>query len=409
LMLRVPPSVRLDSLADIKEAISLGGYVGRRRHALARVVDLMTMSVSDFLDEHFENEQVKGALAFGGTIGAWGGPMSPGSAYVLLHHRIGEVAGMRGAWGFVRGGMGGLSEAIAASARSAGVTIETSAEVAAIEVQDGRARGVTLHDGRSLAAQVVISGTHPQTTFLSLVPPQHLDAAFLEELRNYRSRGSTVKVNMAISELPNLSAMPGRELGPQHPEFVITPSVGYLEQAWDDAKYGRPAEHPMVDCVIPSTKDDSLAPEGRHVLSAFVQYAPYRPAIGTWEDHREAFGDRVVAKISEYAPGFADSVLHREVLTPVDLEDRFGLVGGNIFHGEMSLDQMFSFRPASEAGGYATPIKDLYMCGSGTHPGGGVMAAPGHNAAAVVLRDLKRAARRAKVTTWATRFRAASA
>jgi len=305
--------------------------------------------------------------------------------------------------------MGGLSEAIAGSARSAGVTIKTAAEVTAIDVQDGRARGVTLRDGVSLAARAVISGAHPQTTFLSLVPPQHLDASFLEELRNYRSRGSTVKVNMAISELPNLSAMPGREPGPQHPEFVITPSVAYLERAWDDAKYGRPAEDPMVDCVIPSTKDDSLAPRGRHVLSAFVQYAPYRPATGTWDAHREAFGDRVVAKISEYAPGFADSVLHREVLTPVDLEDRFGLVGGNIFHGEMSLDQMFTFRPASGAGGYATPIKGLYMCGSGTHPGGGVMGAPGHNAAAVVLRDLKRAARRAKVTTWATRLRPARA
>ena len=409
LMLRVPPSVRLDSLTDLKEALSLGRYLGGRRRDLARVVDLMTMSVADFLDEHFEDEQVKGALAFGGTIGAWGGPMSPGSAYVLLHHRIGEVAGMRGAWGFVRGGMGGLSEAIASSARNAGVTIRTSAEVASIDVENGRAGGVTLTDGTSLRARTVIAGTHPHTTLLSLVAPQHLEADFVEEVRNYRTRGSTVKVNMAISELPSLTAMPGREPGPQHPEFVITPSIGYLERAWDDAKYGRPAAEPMVDCVIPTTKDPDLAPDGKHVLTAFVQYAPYELADGTWDDEREAFGDRVVQKISEYAPGFDDSVLHREVLTPVDLEQRFGLVGGNIFHGEMSLDQLFAFRPAQRASGYSTPVEGLYLCGSGTHPGGGVMGAPGHNAAAVVMRDLKRAERRAKVRSLRERIMSAPA
>ena len=400
LMLRIPPSIRLNSAADVKEALSLGTYLGRRRRDIARAVDLMTMSVADFLDEHFEHENVKGALAFGGTIGAWGGPKSPGSAYVLLHHRIGEVAGMRGAWGFVRGGMGGLSEAIAASARSHGVTFRTSLEVACIDVADGRARGVTLRDGTVLRARDVISGAHPQTTFLELVSPEHLDRDFLDEIRHYRTRGSTVKVNMAISELPSLTAMPGRELGPQHPEFVITPTVEYLERAWDDAKYGRPAAEPMVDCVIPTTKDHSLAPNGHHVLTAFVQYAPYELAESSWDEQREPFGDRVVDTISKYAPGFADSVLHREVLSPVDLEERFGLVGGNIFHGEMSLDQLFTFRPTARASGYATPIPNLYVCGSGTHPGGGVMGAPGHNAAAVVLRDRKRSARRARLKAW---------
>jgi phytoene dehydrogenase-like protein len=397
LLLRVPPSVRLQSLTDVKEAVALGGYIGRRRRSLGRVVDLMTMSVADFLDEYFEHPSVKGAVGFGGTIGAWGGPMSPGSAYVLLHHRIGEVAGMRGAWGFVRGGMGALSEAIAASARRSGAEVWTSSPVASIDIWGGRARGVTLADGRSLRAEVVVSGVHPKTTLLDLVDRHELPAELVEEMGHYRTRGSTVKVNMAISELPDLTAMPGRAPGPQHPEFVITPSIDYLERAWDDAKYGRPSSHPMVDCVVPSTKDPTLAPEGKHVATAFVQYAPYELADGTWDDHREAFGDRVLETISEYAPGFSSSVVRREVLAPVDLEDRFGLIGGNIFHGEMSLDQMFSLRPSGLIGGYTTPVSGLYLCASGTHPGGGVMGAPGHNAARVVLRDLRRARLRRRV------------
>jgi phytoene dehydrogenase-like protein len=390
LLLRVPPSLRLGSFADLKEALSLGGYVGRRRRKLARVVDLMTMSVADFLDEYFESPSVKGAIGFGGTIGAWGGPMSPGSAYVLLHHRIGEVAGMRGAWGFVHGGMGGLSDAIAASARSEGVELRASCPVASIDVSGGCVRGVTLEDGTTRSAETVVSGAHPKTTLLELVGAEHLPSELAREMLHYRTRGSTVKVNMAISELPDLTAKRGRQPGPQHPEFVITPSIEYLEKAWDDCKYGRPSAHPMVDCVIPSTKDRTLAPDGRHVLTAFVQYAPYHLAAGTWDEARESFGDRVVETISEYAPGFDSSVLHRQVLAPIDLERRFGLVGGNIFHGEMVVDQMFSLRPSGQVGAYATPVRGLYMCGSGTHPGGGVMGAPGHNAARVVLGHLRR-------------------
>jgi phytoene dehydrogenase-like protein len=293
----------------------------------------------------------------------------------------------------VRGGMGALSEAIAAAARRTGGDVRTNAPVASIDVVDGRARGVTLEDGTRLHARVVASGAHPQATLLSLVAPEHLPAELVKDMRNYRTRGSTVKVNMAISQLPSLAAMPGRAPGPQHPEFVITPSIEYLERAWDDAKYGRPSTHPMVDCVIPSTVDPTLAPEGSHVLSAFVQYAPYELARGTWDECREQFGDRVVATISEYAPGFDSSVIHREVLAPVDLESRFGLVGGNIFHGEMSLDQMFSLRPTALAGAYATPVRGLYLCGSGAHPGGGVMGAAGRNAARVIARDLRRGVR----------------
>jgi phytoene dehydrogenase-like protein len=347
--------------------------------------------VADFLDEYFEDPAVKGALCPGGVIGAWGGPMSPGSAYVLLHHRMGEVAGYSGAWGFVRGGMGALSEAIAASARAAGAEIRTGAEVALVGLSpSGRAVGVELADGTRIPARAVVSGIHPHTTFFDLVGRPHLPGELVGELERYRTRGSSAKVNLAISELPDFGAMPGTEPGPQHPEFILSPSVEYVERAWDDAKYGRPSERPMLDCVIPTTKDPTLAPAGSHVLTAFVQYAPSELAVGTWDQEREALGDRVLDTIAEYAPNIKDAVLHRDVLTPLDLERRFGLLGGNIFHGEMALDQLFSLRPAPQSAAYRTPLRGLYLCGSGTHPGGGVMGAPGANAARVVARDLRR-------------------
>jgi phytoene dehydrogenase-like protein len=321
----------------------------------------------------------------------WGGPMSPGSAYVLLHHRMGQVAGIRGAWGFVRGGMGALSEAIASAARAAGVEIRVEAPVSAVRTLGGRARGVVLEDGTELRARAVASAIHPRTTFLDLVGADHLPGDLVREIERYRTRGSSAKVNLALSELPDFRAMPGIESGPQHPEFILSPSIGYVERAWDDAKQGRPSEHPMLDCVIPTTMDRSLAPEGKHVMTAFVQYAPSELAEGrSWEHERDALGDRVVDTIAEYAPNVKGAILHREVLTPLDLEHRFGLLGGNIFQGEMSLDQLYSLRPAPQAGAYRTPVRGLYLCGSGSHPGGGVMGAPGHNAARVIVRDLRR-------------------
>jgi len=344
--------------------------------------------VADFLDQYFTDEAVKGALSPGGVIGAWGGPMSPGSAYVLLHHRMGDVV-PHGGWAFVRGGMGALSAAIASSARAGGAEIRTGAEVARVFVGAGRARGVELADGTRVGARVVVSGAHPLTTLRGLVGDEHLPDETVRDLGRYRTRGASAKVNLALAELPDFTAMPGTEPGPQHPEFIICPSIPYLERAWDEAKYGRPSEAPMLDCVIPTTKDPTLAPEGRHVLTAFVQYAPYDLEEGrTWEEEREALGDRVVETIGRYAPNVPGAVLHRQVITPLDLEREYGLVGGNIFHGEMSLDQLFSLRPTPGLAGHRTPIRGLYLCGSGTHPGGGVMGAPGHNAARVVLRDL---------------------
>jgi phytoene dehydrogenase-like protein len=391
LLLRIPPPIDSPSIGALGEFLSLGRHLRRHRRLLPRVMDLMTMSVADFLDDYFVHDAVKGALAPGGVIGMWGGPMNPGSAYVLLHHRMGEAAGGRGAWGFVRGGMGALSEAIASSARAAGAEIRTAAEVVAVEITDGRARGVTLADGSRILGRAVVSGIHPRTTLLDLVGREHLPEETVRDVERYRTRGASAKVNLAISALPDFTAMPGTEPGPQHPEFIINPSIEYLERAWDDAKYGNLSAQPMLDCVIPTTKDRTLAPAGKHILTAFVQYAPYELAPGkSWDKERDVLGDRVVETIGAYAPNIKDAVIHREVVTPLDLERRFGLVGGNIFQGEMALDQLFFARPIPQAGSYRTPLRGLYLCGSGTHPGGGVLGAPGHNAARVVRRDLRR-------------------
>ena len=261
-----------------------------------------------------------------------------------------------------------------------------------------RASGVTLADGTSIEAGAVVSGAHPQTTLLSLLGAEYLPDELARELETFRNRSPSAKVNLALSELPDFTAMPGKELGPQHPEIMISPSLEYLEKAWDDAKYGRFSEGPMIDAVIPTTKDPTIAPEGRHIMTCFVQYAPYEPREGSWDGGaREALGDKVVDTINEYAPNFGDSVIARQVLTPYDLEQRFGLIGGNIFQGEMSLDQLFSFRPTPELAGYKTPVVGLYLCGSGTHPGGGVMGIAGLNASKVVIGDHKSAERKRRL------------
>ena len=245
---------------------------------------------------------------------------------------------------------------------------------------------------------MVVSGSHPQTTLLSLLGAEHLPDELVGELGAFRNRSPSAKVNFALSELPDFTAMPGNELGPQHPEIMISPSLEYLEKAWDDAKYGRFSEAPMIDAVIPTTKDPTIAPEGLHIMTCFVQYAPYEPREGSWDGGaRDALGDRVVDTINEYAPNFRDAVIERQVLTPYDLEQRFGLIGGNIFQGEMSLDQLFSFRPTPELAGYKTPVDGLYLCGSGTHPGGGVMGIPGLNASKVVVGDHKSAERKRRL------------
>jgi len=387
---QAPPRLDRPHAGEVGPLLRLGGHLLRQRRQLRELADIMTMSVSDYLDQWFDDPAIKGALAPGGVIGAWAGPHSPGTAYVLLHHRIGEAGGQRGGWGFVKGGMGALSEILATAGRSHGVEIHTNCRVASILVSGDRVTGVVLEDGTKLASPRVISTAHPRTTLLDLVGRQHLPSGLVEEMERYRSRSGSAKVNLALAELPNFSSLPGSELGPQHPEFIINPSIEYLHLAWEDALHGRWSRDPMMDCVIPTTKDHTLAPPGRHILTCFVQYAPYRLHQGGWDQEREKFADRVVEVLGQYAPNLPGAVLHRQVITPLDMEQEYGLLGGNIFQGEMSLDQLFLLRPAAAAGSYRTPVKGLYLGGSGTHPGGGVMGAPGRNAAHAVLSDTRR-------------------
>jgi phytoene dehydrogenase-like protein len=289
-------------------------------------------------------------------------------------------------WGFVRGGMGAVSESIAASARASGATIRTNAAVAQVLVRGGRALGVVLESGEEIEAAAVASNLDPKITFLRLIEEKHLEGEFIAAIRRFRIEGTSCKINLALNGLPEFTACPGSP-GPQHKATMhICPSVEYVERAWDNAKYGRPSERPLLELTVPTMYDPSLAPPGKHIMGIFLQYAPYTLREGTWEELREPFGDRVMSLIEEYAPNIGRLVEHRQVLTPLDLERRFGITGGNIFHGEMSLDQMFAMRPVAGWARYRTPIQGLYLCGSGAHPGGGVMGAPGYNCAREMLR-----------------------
>ncbi len=378
-----PPRGPLDFVEYLKLAGKLRGLSGKDLTALVKI---FTQSAAELLDEWFESEQVKVTLATDGVIGANGGPRSPGTAYILLHHCMGGVAGHRGLWGFVRGGMGTVAEAIAGAARARGAQIRTEAPVAKVLVRDGRARGVVLQSGEEIAARAVASNLDPKVTFLRLVDPGELDLDFLATIQRFRIEGTSAKINLALSGLPEFRALPGSP-GPQHRATMhICPDIEYVERAWDDAKYGRPSERPLLELTIPTMYDPSLAPPGHHVMGIFLQYAPYTLREGAWDELREPFGDRVIRLIEEYAPNMASIVEHRQVLTPLDLERRFGITGGNIFHGEMSLDQMFVMRPVAGWARYRTPIRGLFLCGSGAHPGGGVMGAPGYNCAREMLK-----------------------
>ncbi len=390
LLLTTPPEFPPARLGDLPEYLKLlGRFRGLSRSAIVGLVKIFTQSASDFLDEWFESDEVKVTLATDGVIGANGGPRSPGTAYILLHHCMGGVGGRRGLWGFVRGGMGAVSEAIAASARHAGVHIRTGAAVQRILVNSGRVRGVVLEGGEEIPAAVVASNLDPKATFLRLVDPAALEPEFLDSIRKFRIEGTSAKINLAMDSLPEFSCLPGAP-GPQHRATMhICPSIRYVEEAWDDAKYGRPSRSPLLELTCPTMYDPSLAPAGKHILGIFLQYAPYTLSESTWDELREPFADRVFDLIEEYAPGFRGKVIGRQVLTPLDLERRFGLTGGNIFHGEMSLDQMFFLRPVAGWARYRTPVRGLYLCGSGAHPGGGVMGAPGHNCAREIVEDGK--------------------
>ena len=349
---------------------------------------LLTMSAVDFLDRWFETDVLKATMAASGIIGTFLGIRSPGTAYVLLHHYMGEIDGAFRAWGIPRGGTGGVSAAIAGAARSLGAEIRTEAPVARIEVRDGRAVGVVLESGEIVRGRVVLSALDARRTLLDLLEPGHLPADVERAVRRIRYRGSSGKVNLALDRLPSFSCLPGPG---EHLRgaISISPSVDWMERAYDDAKYGHWSRRPYLDVVIPTLVDPSLAPPGKHVMSCFVQYAPYAldPALGTWDDQREAFGDAVLDTLAEFAPDIRDIVVGRQVLTPLDIERMTGLSEGNIFQGELTLEQLFFNRPIPGWAKYRTPIRDLWLCGSATHPGGGIMGANGRLAALEVLRS----------------------
>src|SRR5467141_39976 len=352
------------------------------------LVQLMTMSAADFLDQWFETDVLKATMSASGIIGTFLGIRSPGTAYVLLHHYMGEIDGAFRSWGFSRGGTGAISNAIAGAAREAGVEIRTKAPVGKILTKNGRACGVALQSGEELSANVVSSSVDPHLTLEKFLEPSELPADFLEGVRRYKFRGSSGKVNLALDALPNFKSLPGPGAHLRG-AISISPSMEYMERAYDDAKYGRYSRRPYIDMVIPSVTDPSVAPPGKHVLSCFVQYAPYKLAEGTWDDHKEAFGDNVINTIAEYAPNIKDIIIGRQILTPLDLEREFGLTQGNIFQGELSLEHLFFLRPVAGWAYYRTPIHNLYMCGSATHPGGGIMGANGRIASQVILKEWK--------------------
>lgn len=361
-------------------------FLGLPQEQLHAFVKLMVMSSADFLDEWFETEALKATMAASGIIGTFLGPRSPGTAYVLLHHYMGEIDGVFRAWGFAKGGTGAVAEAIARSARASGVEIRTAAPVAQVIVQNGRSLGVALENGDELYADVVASSLDPRQTFLNLVDEKELPDDFVAAIKKFRFRGSSAKVNLALDGLPNFTALPG--FGPHlRGAISISPSIDYLERAYDDAKYGDFSKRPYIDMIIPSLIDPDMAPPGKHVMSCFVQYAPYHLAHGTWDERREAFGDTVIDTIAEYAPNIKEIILHRQVMTPLDIERITGLSEGNIFQGELSLQQLFFLRPAPGWGDYRTPLKGYYQCGSGAHPGGGIMGASGRLSALEILKD----------------------
>jgi phytoene dehydrogenase-like protein len=352
-------------------------------------LQLMMMSAADFLDQWFETDVLKATMSASGIIGTFLGVRSPGTAYVLLHHYMGEIDGAFRSWGLVRGGTGSISNAIANAAREAGAEIRTEVPIAKIIVENGKARGVALENGDEVRAHVVASSVDPRLTFMKMVGNEHLPSDFVEDVRRYKFRGSSGKVNLALDALPTFKSLPGEGLHLRG-AISISPSVEYMERAYDDAKYGRYSRRPYIDIVIPSLTDPSVAPPGKHVMSCFVQYAPYHLKEGTWDEKRDEFGDTVIETLSDHAPNLRNIILHRQVLTPLDIERKFGLSEGNIFQGELSLEQLFFLRPVPGWAQYRTPIRNLYMCGAATHPGGGIMGASGRNAAQKILNEWKR-------------------
>ena len=351
------------------------------------VTRLLTGSIADLLDRYFESDAMRGLLSVSGVIGTWAGPRSAGTAYVMLHHHIGGTDGQAGAWGFPRGGMGGVTAALAASARSFGAEVRTGAEVARITTRDGRATGVRLASGEEISAPTVITTAHPAISFLRLVDESDLPADFVEDIRAWQTRSGTVKINLALGRLPVFTSHPDFDPQVHGGTIVLAESLNDIENAFQDAVAGRPSAAPFADICIPSVFDDTLAPAGQHVMSMFTQWVPHAYADAPDEAALGAYADRVIARMEAVAPGFTDSVLHRQVIGPHQMQEEYGLVGGNIFHGELSLGQMFHARPAAGYADLRTPVRGLYQAGSATHGGGGVTGIPGRNVVRQVLAD----------------------
>jgi phytoene dehydrogenase-like protein len=397
LVLETPPNVVAGSwrtaLPELLRAARLGGRLRKLDMSMRRqLLGLFANSAGDYLDGWFESAPVKAVYGFDGIVGNYASPYTPGSAYVLLHHVFGEVNGKKGAWGHAVGGMGAITQAMAKSAAARGVDIRVATPVREVIVEGGRAVGVVTATGETLRAAAVISNLNPKLLYSKLIAPAHLPAEFNERIAQWRCGSGTFRMNVALAELPSFNCLPGKGLADHHTAgIILAPSLAYMERAYFDARVQGWSKQPIVELVIPSTIDDSLAPRGMHVASLFCQHvAPQLPNGASWDAHREAVADLMIDTVDSYAPNFKAAVLGRQIMSPLDLERTFGLVGGDIFHGALSLDQMFSARPMLGHGNYRGPLQGLYMCGAGTHPGGGVTGAPGHNAAREILSDFKR-------------------
>ncbi len=394
LALQAPPNLVEGSwraaLVEGWRALATGN---RLRHLSMRqrrtLLDLFTKSAGDYLDGWFESDPVKALFGFDAVVGTYASPYTPNTAYVLLHHVFGEVNGKKGAWGHAVGGMGAITQAMARAARERGVEIETDAPVRELIIEKDRAAGVVLRDDRTIMARAVAANVNPRLLFDRLVPADALPQEFLERMRRWRCGSGTFRMNVALSALPNFACLPGNAVADHHTAgIIIAPSLAYMDRAYDDAKREGWSREPIIELLIPSTLDDSLAPPGAHVASLFCQHVQPQLSDGrSWDDCRDQVADLMIATVDCHAPGFAASVIARQVFSPLDLERTFGLVGGDIFHGALSLDQIFSARPMLGYADYRSPVRGLYLCGSGTHPGGGVTGAPGHNAAHVMIRD----------------------
>lgn len=385
----IPPKVGSHRLTDLAKQARL---LRRLRTVDVRgafdLTKFMTASIADLVEDRFESDAVRGVLSVSGVIGTWAGPRSAGTAYVMLHHHVGDLGdGHAGAWGFPRGGMGGVTSAMAAAARSFGAEIRTDAGVARIDVADGRTTGVTLENGEEVTAATVVTTAHPAISFLRLVDRSALPPDFVADIESWKTRSGTVKINMAVGRLPRFASHPDFHREVHGGTIVLSESLDDVERAFQDAVDGLPSELPFADVCIPSVFDDSLAPEGQHIVSMFTQWVPHTYNGSPHRADLEAYADRVVARMEAVAPGFTDSILHRQVIGPYDMEHEYGLVGGNIFHGELTPGQMFHCRPAAGYADLRTPIRGLYQAGSATHGGGGVTGIPGRNVVRQVLRD----------------------